>query len=331
MKYAFTAVLFSFSVSAFGQAAFGTITGVVTDMTGAVVGGAQISARNTDTGFVYTATSTDTGNYTLTQLPTASYDLMVEASGFKQFERKGLAVSPANVIRIDVTMQIGTASDKITVTDEAPMLKTENSATVYNVNFQQIENLPILAVNGGGTNAATNGLRDPYALIKTVPGTRYVPSTSMTSNGNTGMNILIEGMTGNMVNPAGTVTMQTQPSTEAVQEVAVLTSNYSAEYGNISGAVLNITMRSGSNQFHGTAYAYGVNEALNAAQPYSGLKNKQRRYDYGGSFGGPVRIPKLYNGTNKTFFFFSYESYLENGIINNTSATVPLASYRAGD
>ena len=145
------------------------------------------------------------------------------------------------------------------------------------------------------------------------------------------MNILIEGMTGNMQNPAGTVTMQTQPSAEAVQEVAVLTSNYSAEFGNISGAVLNVTMRSGTNRYHGTAYANGVNEALNAAQPYSGLKNKQRRYDYGGSFGGPVRIPKLYDGTNKTFFFFSYESYLEDGTINNTAATVPLPDYRIGD
>jgi hypothetical protein len=319
------------SAAAFGQSANGTITGLVTDMSGAVVAGAKISARNPDTGSMYAAISTGTGNYTVAQLPTGTYDLLVSAAGFKQFERKGLAVSPANVVRIDVLMQLGATSDTVTVTDEAPMLKTENSATVYNVNFQQIENLPILSVNGGGTTAATNGLRDPYALIKTVPGTRYVASTSMTSNGNSGMNVLIEGMTGNMPNPAGTTTMQTQPSAEAVQEVAVLTSNYSAEFGNISGAVLNVTMRSGTNLFHGTGYANAVNEALNAAQPFSGLKNKQRRYDFGGSFGGPVRIPKLYNGSNKTFFFFSYEEYLENGTINTTSATVPLPAYRTGD
>jgi hypothetical protein len=318
-------------VVAFGQSANGTITGVVTDMSGAVVTGAQISVQNRDTGSMYSATSTNTGNYTVAQLPTGTYDLKIEANGFKQFERRELAVQPANVIRIDVLMELGTASETVSVAAESPMLKTENSATIYNVNFKQIEELPILPVNGGGTSAATNGLRDPYALVKTVPGTRYVPSISMTSNGNSGMNILIEGLTGNMQNPAGTVTMQTQPSAEAVQEVAVLTSNYSAEFGNISGAVLNVTMRSGTNRFHGTAYAYGVNEGLNAAQPYSGLKNKQRRYDFGGSFGGPVKIPKLYGGTNKTFFFFSYEQYLENGTINNTSATVPLPAYRNGD
>jgi hypothetical protein len=161
------------------------------------------------------------------------------------------------------------------------MLKTENSAMVFNVNVQQLEDLPILQVNGGGTSSATNGLRDPYALVKTIPGTTYAASLGMSANGNNGMNILIEGMTGNMPNPAGIVTMQTQPSSEAVQEVAVLTSNYSAEYGNISGGVMNVTMRSGTNRYHGSAYAYGVNEALNAAQPFSGLKNTQRRYDSG--------------------------------------------------
>jgi hypothetical protein len=319
------------SGAAFGQSINGTITGLVTDTSGAVVPGVQVAARNIGTGFVYEATSTGTGNYTVTQLPTGQYELKITANGFKQFQREGLDVAPSQVMRIDVQMQVGAATDTVTVTDEAPMLKTENSATVFNVNVQQLQTLPIMSVNGGGTSAATNGLRDPYALLKTTPGTRYVASTTMTANGNSGMNILIEGMTGNMVNPAGTVTMQTQPSTEAVQEVAVLTSNYSAEYGNISGAVMNVTMRSGTNSYHGTAYAYGVNEALNAAQPFSGLKNKQRRYDFGGSFGGPVRIPKVYNGTNKTFFFFSYESYAENGTINNTSATVPLPAYRNGD
>ncbi len=320
-----------FSAVAYGQAINGSITGVVTDTSGAVVVGAEISVKNTDTGFMYAATSTGTGNYTVAQLPTGTYDLRVAASGFKQFDRKGLAVEPATVLRIDVPMQVGAASETVTVTTEAPMLKTENSATVANVTVDQLESLPILAVGGGGTGAVTNGLRDPYAVLMTTPGTTYVASTSMSANGNSGVNILIEGMTGYNPNGSGTVTMRAQPSAEAVQEVAVLTSTYSAEYGVISGAVMNVTMRSGTNRYHGGLYAYGVNEALNAAQPYSGLKNKQRRYDFGGSFGGPVKIPKLYDGTNKTFFFFSYEEYLENASINNTSATVPLAAYRDGN
>ena len=331
LKWVVAGAAVLFSAAAYGQAIQGTITGVVTDKSGAVVVGAKITVKNTDTGFLYAASTTATGNYTVPALPTGTYDLKVEATGFKQFDRKALTVEPASVMRIDVPMEVGAASETVTVTTEAPMLKTENSAAVSNVTVQSLQNLPIMVVNGGGTSAATAGLRDPYALLMTTPGTSYVASTSMSANGNSGMNILIEGMTGNMVNPAGTITDQTQPSAEAVQEVAVLTSNYSPEYGNISGAIMNVTMRSGTNQYHGSAYAYGVNEALNAAQPFSGLKNKTRRYDFGGSFGGPVEIPKLYNGKNKTFFFFAYEEYLENGTINNTAATVPLPAYRNGN
>ncbi len=238
---------------------------------------------------------------------------------------------PSNVLRIDVPMEVGSAAESITVTTEASMLKTENSALVSNVSVEQIKSLPILPVGGGGTSAATNGLRDPYSVLMTTPGTRYVSSTSMSANGVNGVNILIEGMTGNSVNPSGTTTMRAQPSVEAVQEVAVLSSSYAAEFGNVGGVLLNVTMRSGTNRYHGTMFANAVNEALNAAQPYTGLRSKQRRYNFGGSFGGPVKIPKLYNGTNKTFFFFSYEQYKEDGVINSTSATVPLPAYRTGD
>lgn len=332
MRWAISLTAMLLSVAAFGQAINGTITGVVTDVSGAVVAGATISVRNTDTGSMYQAVSTSTGNYTVAQLPTGRYDLTVEVQGFKQFQRPGLAVEPAQVMRIDVQMEVGASSETVTVASESPLLKTENSAVVTNVNLEQIENLPILPVNANGTSPITNGLRDPWAVIETVPGTTYSAGSFSTANGNTAFNILIEGLTGNMPsNVFGANTYQSQPSSEAIQEVAVLTSNYSAEYGMITGGVLNVTMRSGTNSFHGGAYAYGVNEALNAAQPFTGVKNKQRRYDFGGTLGGPVRLGKLYNGTNKTFFFLAYEEFLENLTINSVFATVPRAPYRTGD
>src|SRR6185295_4950308 len=126
-------------------------------------------------------------------------------------------------------------------------------------------------------------------------------------------------------------THQTQPSVDAIQEVAIQTSNFAAEFGAVSGAQLNISMRSGGNQYHGTAYDYAAHDALGAAQPYSGLKSKQRRHDYGGTLGGPVRIPKIYDGTNKTFFFFNFEQYRENIAVANTSGSVPSPQYRNGD
>jgi len=125
--------------------------------------------------------------------------------------------------------------------------------------------------------------------------------------------------------------METQSSTEAVQEVAILTSSFAPEYGAGGGAVVNVITKSGTNALHGTAYDYLVNRALNAAQPYTGLKNAIHQNDYGFTVGGPVWIPKLYNGTNKTFFFVSFEEFLQNLINTTTPDTVPTAAYRNGD
>ena len=125
--------------------------------------------------------------------------------------------------------------------------------------------------------------------------------------------------------------METQSSTEAVQEVAILTSSFAPEFGAGGGAVVNVVTKSGTNAIHGTGYDYLVNTALNAAQPYTGLKNAIHQNDYGFTVGGPVWIPKLYNGKNKTFFFFSFEEFYQNLINNTTPDTVPTPAYRDGN
>jgi hypothetical protein len=124
---------------------------------------------------------------------------------------------------------------------------------------------------------------------------------------------------------------QNQPSVDSIQEFSVQTSNYAAEFGQAGGAVFIATMKSGTNQLHGTGYDYFVNEALNASTPFTNVKPRARRNDYGFTLGGPVRIPKLYDGRNKTFFFYNFEQYRENTIVNNVPLTVPTAAYRAGD
>ena len=238
-----------FSVAAYSQAIQGTITGVVTDKSGAVVVGAEISVKNT--GYRLHVYRDFYRHGELHGGSTAYRNVRSEGRGQRvssSLTERGWRWNPLTSYALTFRWKWVRLPKTVTVTTEAPMLKTENSATVANITVQSLENLPIMSVNGGGTSAATAGLRDPYALLMTTPGTNYVASTSMSANGNSGMNILIEGMTGNMVNPAGTVTDQTQPSAEAVQEVAVLTSNYSPEYGNISGAIMNVTMRSGTNQ-----------------------------------------------------------------------------------
>jgi hypothetical protein len=313
----------------FGQT--GTITGTLSDPSGAVVANAAIQIKNLETGVVYPTTTTDTGNYSMVQLPIGQYEVSATLTGFKKATRSGLTLGTAQVMRIDLQLEVGSAGDTVTVTAEASLLKTENGELAHEVTIHQLDNLPILGVNGGGINSSSSGFRDPFSLAQLIPGTTYVASSTMTVNGMTNSEqIRVEGQTSGNLGGLSVFTHQTQPSVDAIQEVAVQTSNYAAEFGTVGGGIFNVTMKSGTNQYHGTLYDYSVNEIMNAAQPYTGLKSAQRRHDYGGTLGGPLSIPKVYNGKNKTFFFWNYEQYRENTHVNNT-ATVPIQAYRDGN
>ena len=323
----------------YGQTALGTITGTVNDATGAVVANAPISVKNLENGAVFTAASSDTGNYTVSQLPIGDYDLTVAVSGFKTYTHTKFHLAAGQTMREDVMLQVGSATDSITVSAESSLLRTESSQIVSNVTLSQLDNLPILAV--GSTNS---GFRDPFSAVRLVPGVQYnngtniaagatAATTTMSVNG-TPSNTYGTRLDGMTMNPTGPrligAQMQTQPSTDAIQEVAIQTSNFAAEYGAAGGAMINMVTKSGTNQYHGTGYDYGTNEALNARQPYTALKNKIRQSDWGFTAGGPVRIPKVYNGTNKTFFFFSFEQFRQVNVVN-ANASVPTAAYRNGD
>ena len=325
------ALIFSTSLS-FGQTGLATVTGTITDTSGAVVANAPVTLKNVDNGQIYTAASSATGNYTVSQLPIGDYDLAVASPGFKTFAHNGFHLAAGQVMREDVLLQIGQAADTVTVTAEASLLKTENSELAHNVTLSQLNNLPIL-----GVNTTNSGFRDPFAAVRLAPGIRYLasgPSTTITVNGTPANSYQsrLDGLTLNSTRP-GLVgaTMQTQPSVDAIQEVAVETSNFAAEFGTAGGAIINMVAKSGTNQYHGSAYDYAINEVLNAHQPYTGSRNTLRQHDWGFTFGGPVRIPKLYDGTNKTFFFWSWEQYRERKIITTGATTVPIPEYRAGN
>src|SRR5205807_1346889 len=170
------------------------------------------------------------------------------------------------------------------------------------------------------------------------PGTYVVANNNMRVNGVPGntASYRIEGQDATNGSVDATP-QQTQPSIDAIQEVTILTSNFAAEYGQVGGGYFNYTMKSGTNQLHGTAYNYFNNEFLNAATPFTDngqgghLKNALRRNDYGFTLGGPVRIPKLYNGKDKTFFFFNFEQFLQSTLTTTTVASVPTLNERAGN
>ncbi|MEO8100323.1 MAG: TonB-dependent receptor [Acidobacteriota bacterium] len=316
----------------FGQGANGSITGTVADPSGAVISDATVMVKNNANGAVFTGVSTATGNYSVQQLPVGTYDISVTVAGFKTYNRVGLDLAAAQVMRIDIPLEIGAVGDSVTITAEASLLKTESSALATNVTVSQMNNLPILSVGGAGSNASS-GFRDPFALAQMMPGTSYGANGIMVINGtpNNNIQVRIDGQVSGNLGGLRQYTAQQQPSTDAIQEVAVQTSNYSAEFGTVGGGIFNASMKSGTNAFHGSAYDYSTNEAINAGTPYIYKRSQQHRWDYGFTLGGPVFIPKVYDGKNKTFFFWSFEQFYENLSVKTQSPTVPIAAYRAGD
>ena len=307
----------------FAQSSRGTITGAVADPAGAVIPGATIEAKNTATGAVHQAGTSATGNYTLSELPVGAYQLSVAVPGFKQFVRTGITVLAAQVLRIDINLEVGNITETVTVNADAPLLKTESGELSHNVSADRLNELPVLGF--------TTAVRDPFAVMKLMPGTATGES-GLRVNGAPGNTqaIRVEGQdatTGLMVG----IPSMTQPSVDAIEEMAVQTSNYSAEYGQAGGGNFVITMRSGTNRYHGSAYDYWVNEALNASVPYQNVKPRERRNNYGFTFSGPVWIPKIYDGHDKTFFFFNFEQYRRTTINNTTLHTLPTMAYRNGD
>ncbi|HEY4361317.1 MAG TPA: TonB-dependent receptor [Bryobacteraceae bacterium] len=336
------ALLFLCAAGAFAQSDRGTITGTVSDPAGAVVAGASIVARNTDTGVVYPVAASTTGNYTIVQLPAGTYELSVTVPGFKKFIRPGLIVQAAQTIRVDAGLEVGSASESVTVTEAAPLLKTESGELSNTVATETMDSLPLLPLG-----ASSSGIRNPFNAVALLPGGFYQPVTTGFSTGptvriNGGVSgsetVLIDGMDGTNILGQG-ANQQNQPGMDSIQEWTVQTSNFSAEFGQAGSAVMNVTMKSGGNQFHGSAYEYFQNDILNAANPFtaqSGSPNEHirpaiRRNDYGLTLGGPVRIPKVYNGRDKTFFFFSWEQYLQHQNQLPAVIAVPTSAYRTGD
>jgi len=323
------------SSSLFGQAGTGTITGTVTDPVGAVIANASVEARNTDTNVPYPTVTTETGAYTIVRLPPGPYSVTVSAPGFKKLNRSGLAVDAGQTLPLDLSLEVGSAAESVTVTAEATLLKTESGDVAHNITLAQLDELPVLGI--GTANAGSNGIRNPFNSVVFLPGVSYFANFAMIVNGaptNTAA-YRIEGLD-NTDHQTAFAIQQNQPSADAVQEMAIQTSNYAAEFGQAGGGLFNITMKSGTNQFHGSGYEYFVNEDLNAALPFSytpeggKFRPRNRRNDFGGTIGGPVYIPKIYNGKDKSFFFYSYEYYKEAQGLTFTD-TLPNAQYQAGN
>lgn len=330
--------------AAFAQTNLGTITGTITDPAGAVVANAPVEAKNNATGAVYPAASSATGNYTISQLPLGSYELAVTVQGFKRYVRSGITVEAYGIYRIDPVLEVGATTESVVVNAEASMLKTESTEQSYDVPTSTLDDLPILTLSGApagfGNPSGLGNIRNPLASLQLLPGTDFATDNTLRVNGmpSSSQTINIEGQDASN-GFWKQLTQVNQAGADAIQEVTVQTSNYAAEYGQAGGGYINYTMKSGTNQLHGSAYDYLTNTVLNAGLPFTidpvnpnyNIRNPIHQNDFGGTIGGPIDIPKVYNGHDKTFFFISFEQFRQTNFTTNGISQVPTQAERNGN
>lgn len=312
----------------------GRIAGTVQDASGAVILNASVTVTEAGKGFSRTATTDTSGFYVLNSLRPAQYDLSVEASGFHTFDKKAITLLADQTLTLNVSMQVGAVTETVAVVSQTDQVDTTTSTLKQVIEQERITELPL-----NGRNAATLTLTVAGAVqapsggadqgsTKTFPG-----AVTISANGARQNQISYQLDGGNNVDEYTNVN-QPFPMPDALQEFSVQTSNYSAQYGQNAGAVVNVVTRSGSNQFHGNAFEFVRNRALNA-RPWASFdtvvngvvtqkaqKDQIKRNQFGGTFGGPIR-------RDKTFFFAGYQRTYFRNIAAGVTATVPSAALRA--
>jgi hypothetical protein len=333
-------LIFSLVAVAAAQSDRGTIAGSVVDSTGAAVKDASVTMRGVDTGIVYQTKTTGDGVYRIADVRIGRYDVTVGAGGFKNSVRTGVEIQISTTTALNVTLEPGSVNEQVSVIADAPILQTESSDVGTVVGDRQIHELP-LSLNSTGQSF----VRSPETFIFLTPGaigqgtvgdhgSAGVFETKLSGGQNFGAEILLDGASVQR-SDSGTAFDQTAPSVEALTEFKVTTATPTAQYGHTSGGVESFTTKSGTNSFHGSVFELFRNEALDANSwnnNFNGAKKpRDRQNDFGGSLGGPVWIPKLYNGRDKTFFFFTWEQYRNRRGLSNHVLTLPTSAERGGD
>ena len=306
------AVVF-FAGNVFAQEFRGSITGLVTDPSGAVIAGARVTVTNVATNTLTSTISGGNGNYTLLYLTPGRYTVTAEAAGFKKLVRQGIEVRIADRIELDLRLELGATQDTVTVTGETPLLETESASLGQVIDRRRISELPIADGN-------------PFSLAQLAPGITFFDAaitdqrpfdnngtSAVQADGAPGGNEYTLDGSPNMTRKrgGGQPVVAFVPPADAVQEFKIQTATFDAQQGHTAGASVNVLLKSGANQLHGTLYEFLRNDRLSANDFFlnrSGQPRAARRYNrYGGSAGGPVWIPRLYNGKDKSFFFVAFE------------------------
>ena len=308
----------------YAQTERGNITGMVSDPTSAVIAGATVTATNRATNTTATAVSTAAGEYNLPNLAPGEYRVEVSAPGFKRYLRERVTLTAAGTVRIDAQLEVGQVSESIEVSAAVSQIQSENAKISTAVQNRLVDELPLVV---GGN------LRSPFDLVAVTPESRGSGSGLSFGGGQAGAwDATLDGLSVTTSRSGNTLeTAYNSPSVDAITEFTVDTNGFKAEYGQAGGGVMTFVSKSGSNQVHGTAYDFLRNDKLDARGFFAPKRSVYKQNDFGVTFSGPVYIPKLYNGRNKTFFFLSYEGFRNRVGANDMILSVPTPEMYQGD
>jgi hypothetical protein len=302
------------------------ITGRVIDASGGAVAGAVVIAKDQQRGTSWPTRTNEEGIYAFPRLPVGSFELRIEASGFKSFVQPGIILEINQRARVDAQLEVGAVTESVQVTGEAAVLQTETTQVGSVINSNTIVNAPLVSRNYIQLTLLAPGVTtvDPSGFVngaRTTGGGRpYVNGNRKEAN-----NFLLDGVDNNQVSDNLTAY---QPNVDAIQEFKMITNNASAEFGNFQGGIVNVTIKSGTNDFHGSLFEFFRNDKLNAnnwTRNWQGNRRQAQRWNtFGGTIGGPIFRDRL-------FFFADYQGLRRANPGIPTSITVFPAEFRQGD
>ena len=306
-----------------------SITGTVMDPSGAAVTGATVTATSVERGLTYTAMTNDSGLYRLAQLPAGTYDLKVEKAGFAVASRAAFVLTLNQVARIDITMKVGQASETVEVTGAAPVLETQTTQVATIINADTNDELPLASRNYAQLTLLAPGSvsTDPSSFNNGNNTQGYGGRPLINGNREQANNFLLDGMDNNQVSDN---LLGYTPAPDAIEEFNLITNNAPAEFGNFEGGIVNATLKSGTNQYHGDVWEYFRNNVLNANSwqnnlVYPALPIAKLRWNmFGGTFGGPIIKDKL-------FFFVDFQDQRFDTPASSIAYNVYTAAERTGN
>src|SRR5579885_2306090 len=296
--------------TAFAQVDEGSIAGVVQDPSGAVVPNAKVTLLNTDVGLSLETTTSSSGQYIFSPVRIGHYSVSATSAGFSTTTQQNIEVTVQAHLTVNLQLKPGAATETVEVTSSAPLLQTQEASVGQVVTQRSINNLPLNGRNFTFLAQLAAGVTQDQQDTRGLGA-----SGSFAANGSRPAqnNYLLDGIdnNANLVDFLNGTAYVVRPPVDAIQEFKIQTSNYSAQFGRAGGAILNATVKSGTNQVHGDAWEFLRNSGLDAANFFENANNQPkgeyRQNQFGATLGGPIVIPHVYNGKNKTFFFIDYE------------------------